>query len=287
MAMQVRMARVVSIDDNTDGDRIKVKLRPEDESVNTVDGLPYAFPLLPKTFHMKPKVGEAVFIFLADGTDGNSQRYYIGPIISQPHHMEEEPMSIDAVKYFKGRVSPDPAPSMDASTHGAFMEDDNVGLYGRKNTELVLTDTDAQLRAGVRLSDETDKRKITFNSNSPTYVKLKRYNSEQVTDKGQTYDGTATIVSDKINLISNKSKDYFKTGDKDELISDDEMKKLIDKAHQLPYGDVLVEFMELFRTAFLTHVHPFSRMAPCVDASVAKVQGYDLDKILSKDVRIN
>jgi hypothetical protein len=70
----VRFCKVISIDDDTDADRIKVRLSPEDNG-KTDDQLDYAFPLLPKMFHVKPKKGEAVFIFLAIANDGNSQRY--------------------------------------------------------------------------------------------------------------------------------------------------------------------------------------------------------------------
>lgn len=283
----VRMCKVVSVIDDTDGDRIKVRFVPEDNHISNVKDLPYVFPLLPKMFHVKPKIGECVFVFSANG-DGNSLRYYVGPIVTQPHHMEEEPYTYDAMAYFKGELAPDPAPSMNPETHGAFFDEGDVGIYGRKNTELKLSDTDAQLRAGARLADDLVKRDVIFNTKNPSYLKLKYHTDEQLTEKGQTYQSTATIVADKINLISNKSKDYFKTTDRDDLIDDDTMKEIIDKAHQLPYGDILIEFLELFRNAFLNHVHPYPRMKPCIVGTTAeRVQGYDLNKILSNDVRIN
>ena len=71
------------------------------------------------------------------------------------------------------------------------------------------------------------------------------------------------------------------------MIADDEMQKIIDKAHQLPYGDTLVEFLELFRSTFMKHVHPYPGMPPCPDDSVVKLNMYDLKKLLSDSVRIN
>lgn len=82
----VRYCKVISITDDTDADRIKVRLSPEDNS-KSIDEIDYAFPLLPKAFHIKPKVGEGVLILLAITNDGNSQRYYIGPVISQDHRL--------------------------------------------------------------------------------------------------------------------------------------------------------------------------------------------------------
>ena len=82
----VRFCKVVSVEDDTDADRIKVRLSPEDNA-KTIDEIDYAFPLLPKMFHVKPKIGEAVFLLLATTNDGESQRYYIGPVISQDHKL--------------------------------------------------------------------------------------------------------------------------------------------------------------------------------------------------------
>ena len=93
----VKFCKVISIDDDTDADRIKVRLAPEDNS-KTIDEIDYAFPILPKMFHVKPKVGEAVLILLAVTNDGNSQRYYIGPVISQDHRLNFDP-------YFQGADS--------------------------------------------------------------------------------------------------------------------------------------------------------------------------------------
>lgn len=282
----VRLCKVISTIDDTDGDRIKVRFNPEDNHITNINEIPWAFPILPKFLHVKPKVGECVFVLTAQGDDGNSQRYYLGPVISQPHHMDDEPYTLDAVKYFKGITTPDVAPHMLEQTHGAFLKDNEVGLYGRKNTELKLSDSDVQLRAGVRLLNPNKVRDIHFNEKNPSYLKLKYHDKEQVTPNGQTYQTSATLVADKINLISNKSRDYFQTSDRNDLISDATMKEIIDKAHQLPYGDVLVEFLTLFRNAFLNHVHPYPRLKPCVDDALMKVQGYDLDKMLSDDIRV-
>lgn len=283
----VRLCKVVSVKDDCDGDRIKVRYIPEDLNITSIDNLPWCIPLIPKMVHIKPKVGEAVFVLNAQSDDGNTLRYYIGPVISQITHMEEEPYAYQATKFLKGPVAPDPAPSMDPTTKGAFPDETDVALLGRKNTQVRLTDTDARLEAGVRVSDETNNRKVTFNTTNPCYLKLKYHDKDQATPNGQTYRSTATIVADKINLIGNGAKDYFKTTDNEALISDEVMKDIIDKAHQLPYGDILIEFLTLFRNAFMQHVHPFSGLPPCVDPTVQKLQGYNLDKMLTDTVRIN
>ena len=71
--------------DGYDGLRVRAELL-QDEAGN-YDKIPWAFPLLPKVFQSIPKVGEAVFVIVNDEGDKTiSQRYFIGPIISQPQY---------------------------------------------------------------------------------------------------------------------------------------------------------------------------------------------------------
>ena len=110
---------------------------------------------------------------------------------------------------------------------------------------------------------------------------------------------TATIVADKINLIGTHTTDPetkeipvtenkdTTAEEKDNLISDTAMKELLNKAHRVPYGDTLIEFLDILRTAFAKHVHPFPTMAPCNDENMKAVATYDLEGTLSDNVRIN
>ena len=77
-----KMAQVESVEDSADGLRIKARL--QQDSITSVKDLPYAFPLLPKTIQSVPKVGECVLITTSQLGNNQSNRYYIGPIISQP-----------------------------------------------------------------------------------------------------------------------------------------------------------------------------------------------------------
>ena len=102
-------------------------------------------------------------------------------------------------------------------------------------------------------------------------------------------------MADSINLISPKSVtpsiQPISNVDTDNLnkslIDDETMQTIIDKCHCLPYGDVLVEFLNLFRTAFIEHTHPWPTAKPCDDWSKLKLTNFTLDNILSKNIRIN
>jgi hypothetical protein len=74
---------VVSIDDPTDGGRIKVKIADLDNKTSNAE-LPWCYPVVPKFFHVYPKVGEVVRIFIEDIKYPQRSRYWEGPVISQP-----------------------------------------------------------------------------------------------------------------------------------------------------------------------------------------------------------
>lgn len=283
----IRLGVVTNVYDENDGDRIKVHIIPEDEGVeNDV----YAFPLLPKILHIKPKVNERVLVMNAIATDGHSQRFYIGPVISQPNHMTYEPYELANTTSTRGEIkAPDQAQSTIAKTKGAYPNEEDISIEGRKNAGVQITENDVRIKSGVKIVNESNNHDVNFNSQNPAYVKTKYNQQKQKTPNGNEYQSTTSIVGDKIIMIGADSKEGYNISDRDELINDDEMKKIIDKAHLLPYGDVLIEFLDIFRKALLKHVHPYVQLPPTVDTETGtlQVQQYDLNKINSDTFRVS
>lgn len=282
----IKICQVVDVFDDTDGERIKVRLSPEDDKKYNNE-LPYAFPLLPKLLHVKPKVGELVVVILTEVGNGHSVRYYIGPIISQPQYMENDNFYINTMSLYPGSIKlPSVAPSTNVESHGAMANNEDIAIYGRKKSDIILTNDDVRIRCGSRLKDNTQKGEIVFNRTDPAFIHLKHTDHNR--GEGEdTYRSTATIVADKINLIGNQSKDPFRTNDKKDLISDDVMQKIIEQAHKLPYGDILVDFLILFVKTFAEHTHPYPGLPPCQTSDYINTISYDLNQILSESVRIN
>lgn len=283
----VRICKVLEISDDTDADRVKVRLLPEDSNKTQAE-LDYAFPLLPKMFHVKPKVGEAVLIFLSNTNDGNSQRYYIGPIISQDHRLFFDPFFMGGDSFLKGAYKKfDPAPSMNPEIKGLLPGDDDIMIRGRKNADVHITNDDVRIRAGVKVVDNNNGYKMSFNERNPSYAKFK-YHDKSLSDGSKS---TATIVSDKIALLSNTSPNYFNLTDRNDLITDKELNKVIESAYKLPYGEKLVEFLNAFVNAFVTHTHNFPMLPPNPAHTTVllekKANMLDREEMLSDTVRIN
>lgn len=283
----VRFCKVISIDDDTDSDRIKVKLSPEDNS-KSIDEIEYAFPLLPKAFHIKPKEGESVFVLLAVSNDGNSQRYYIGPVISQDHRLFNDPYFKGGDSFLKGAYKKfDIAPRMNPNQNGLLPNDDDIVIRGRKNADIQITDDDVRIKAGVKVVNEDNKYEMSFNTKNPAYEKLK-YHKQSLVDGSKS---TATVVADKIAFLSNTSPNYYNLTDRKDLITDDELNKVIESAYKLPYGEKLVEFLQVFVEAFTKHTHDFPMLPPnsfyTGPLTSKKVEMLDNKQMLSNTVRIN
>lgn len=284
-------ARVISVYDEYDGDRIKARVLPSDQ-YKTDEHIVYAFPLLPKMFRVKPKVDEAVYILTPDD-DPRGQRMYIGPIISQPQFMDKDDFVGGATTLLKGGIkAPEKAPSLLPQSEGCIPKDDEVGVYGRGNTDIILGKNNIRLRAGVRqIENEQGNKVVNFNGNDPAFINLKYY-KDGLDNGDNKVKSTAAIVGDDVVLLSSKGFPYFDFNDKDENISDETMKEIIEKAHQLPYGDILVDFLQMFIRMFKSHTHKYHNMPPCPDSESLKFdtkypsENLD-DELLSKHVKIN
>lgn len=298
----IRIGQVMTTYDDSDGERIKVRIKPDDAKF-TDEELPYAFPLLPKMIHVKPKIGEWVLLLTSKASSNSyhSNRYYIGPIISQPQYLECEKSEISALSLFPGSTKePDIAPSTNTKSHGAFAKDNDVAIYGRKKNDIILSDNDINIRNGSRLKDNTQKGGIVFNRSNPSFINLKHHDNNRfiggTTADTQTneevsndnaYKSSVVVAADKIALLSHQSKLYQKSEiDDDTMISNEEVDKLIEKAQSLPYGDILVDFLRQFRIAFLLHTHPYPNMIPTIDDRIDKLSSYDLQNILNKNVKM-
>ena len=283
----VRFCKVISISDDTDADRIKVRLSPEDNNKSDTE-LDFAFPILPKKLHIKPKVGEAVLVLLATMNDGNSQRYYIGPVISQDHKLNFDPYFCGADSFLRGAYKKfDVAPRMNPDQQGILPKDDDIVIRGRKNADIQITDNDVIIKSGVKVVNESNNYEMSFNTKNPSYIKT-RYHTEPLIDGSKS---TSTIVGDKIVLLSNTSPNYFNLTDRNDLITDKELNNVIDSAYKLPYGEKLVEFLKTFVKAFNNHTHNYPMLPPnpfhLEELNAKSTEMLDNEKILSNTVRIN
>jgi hypothetical protein len=65
------------------------------------------------------------------------------------------------------------------------------------------------------------------------------------------------------------------------------MQDILDRAHVLPYGDILVDFLKLFLKSYTSHVHSYPGNPPIVDKNMTNLLTFNLNDMLSQSIRIN
>ena len=311
----IKIGTVVEVEDGfskepAGGLRVRAKLDSDKQTQKVNELIPWAFPLLPKSVQVVPKVGEAVLI-IADEVGGftSGQRYYIGPLISQPQFNTFCPADDASTLLKSSKRTPLPSMDWNAQTRGAFPGSNDVALVGRGAEDVVLKYNDSHktsevnIRAGIREEgrfvsankgeyyDNKDMivGKIMFNNIDPAYIQLK-YKSGIATGEKNAANSLINIVADRINIMSNRDTTVsHDLHDNDTLVKETEVDSIMNRLHQVPKGDKLVEFLEIVKGAILHHVHSWAGMEECGDKPgyIDKLKKYDLEKILSEYVRIS
>ena len=292
--VNIKICEVISVDDEYNSGRIKVASFPYDAGKKTEE-IQYAYPLLPKTFYVMPKIGEAVLVFYMVGGDQSSNRYYVGPIISQLPTLEYSNISTTALNNYPGETTKvNVNQDLVKYTSGAFGEQNDICVYGRKGSDVILKENDIRIRAGARVNSN-NKVGVEFNHFNPAYLKLKysdepkiyyNYNKHS-DDQHVIYQSSVTLVADEINLLSNLSETTFNITDNKDLITDENMTKILENAHVLPYGDVLVSFLQYFLRMFKEHSHRYPGLPTILPSGHQGFFDYDFSQMLSEHVRIN
>lgn len=296
---------------------LRIKARAHEDGGGEV---PWAFPLLPKQFQVVPKVGEGVFLLEENGKGSN--RYYIGPIISQPQYNEKCEFSYGRGQAMSvlngGPIGPLPNIKNDSRTEGSFARLGSVSVIGRESQDIIMDKAvnegsdQVLIRCGVRKEDTLANAaakqegiianigKVIFNDVDPAYIQMKykdnlankveNYNAESGNkiETPSTTNSAINIVADKINLIGvgDESINPVKT-DRNDMLRDEDMEQIMSELHQLPKGDILVKFLKLLRDAFLTHSHNYNGLPPTIANYVLSLSNFDLNSILSEYVRIS
>lgn len=299
----IKIGTVVEVENkfSTNGaDALRVRAKIEGDS-NNPNKVPWAFPLLPKTVQSVPKLGEGVLV-IADAVDEftDGQRYYLGPLISQPQYHTSCPTENGTTLLQPSKYLPLERISDNANTNGSFPKADDVALVGRGQEDVTLKFDEASktsevdIRAGIRNGNDKSNNpsmigNIIFNNVDPAYIQLK-YKNGLATRQNHPCNSAVNIVADYINIMSNW--DYNVSDsihDRDVLVKESNFDDTIKNLHQVPKGDKLVELLTIIKGAIMNHVHPWAGMEQCGDWAgyIKKLEGYDIESILSEFVRIS
>lgn len=191
-------ARIVSIED--DG-KIKGKTSSSDEeNYNNYSGkdrgikddqLVLCIPLLPEFFHVRPQVGEMVFVIMENSKDSASVRYWIGPIISSKIKLKYQSYEDSAKIFDKTDFISNKKIQSSIDLSNTFPEDSDVAIQGRNDADLMLKSREALLIAG-KFNDSN----FSINIQNPSFLRLKQFDKSYSSEVAQT----ETKITHNINV---------------------------------------------------------------------------------------
>lgn len=271
--------KVVSIDDETDGMRIKVFISDLDNQIDerSVDKLPWCYPLLPKFFHAYPRVDEMVRIFIEDVSFNQKGRFWLGSIISQPQKIEFDSIATALSNIEKkAGLSPEKAPSTYPDADGIYPTKTDVAIVGRVNTDVILRLNEVHIRAGKHENNNP----LKLNTLNPAEISLV-YEPKSKTEND--YYSNTIITSDKIAIISHSGNPKFKAA----KLTPENRVTIFEQGHPVVRGDVLVEALEVFRQALINHIHGYSALPAEKTEIINKLENLQFEPILQRNIVIN
>jgi len=265
---------VISIDDPTDGGRIKVKI-PDLDNKTGIDNLPWCYPLIPKFIHVYPKIGEMVRIFIEDIRFPERSRFWIGSIISQPQKIEFDSIYTALSTTNMALTSPEAAVSTYPDANGVYPLKEDVAIVGRVNTDIILKINEVHIRAGKHENDNV----LKLNVKNPATISMVYEPKQGETD----YYSNNIIMSDKIALISHEGKPQFKAA----RLTPEDRTRIFNESHPIPRGDVLIEALNIIRNALINHIHGYSNLPADKNSIITDLENINFESILQKNIVIN
>lgn len=298
----VQIAKVISVDDSDALGRIKVRIPGPTNTGGDgdlpIEDIPFAFPMVPKFFNVTPKVDEAVFIIVLSKDRLHSDRLYFGPIISQYPNLDFDSINERALTPFTfAQIPPKKNYEQIPIINGVFPNKEDVSIQGRYNTDIILRRNEILIRAGKFVEskpNENNPYPFEFNNTTQGFIQIRNDIPIEPQKENQTQrkGSVANIMANKINLLGYlDSSPRFNINQIDQL-SNDEILKILETAHPVPFGDILVQYLRLFKTAFINHVHNNNGLKPTgtgdksVQNFVKQAEALEND-MLSKNIRIN
>jgi len=265
-------ATVQDIDDPADAWRIKCKI--QDLRDDMLEELPYCYPLLGKQMGGLPKVGETVWVMLGDLSRPTGDRFWFPRVFSQYQNINEEYGVENTTKgTIHSRLDFEKSITRVTTAKGLYPDKSNqkrTWLIGRNNADMYFDDNLAVLRVGKHKIDKFTER----NQTNPAYLRLE-YNKE-----GET---TSILTANKLMFVSQS---VLPKPNID--LDEDKLEELFAQLSPLPKGDILVEVLNVFRKALLTHSHKYFNLPPDFDnINVQKLRDDNLTRIYSNNIKIN
>ena len=286
----------------------------KDVANNTSDciEIPWSTPFLPKHFQSLPKVNEIVKVVIYDTTKPNLNREWVGPIISLRDKISYDSYNTAGSTMNTALIfaTSDPTDRIELKKRGGFTggfpEPLDIAIQSRNNADIVLPTFQTNngnilkggevlIRAGKLLA-ETDGVNLKLNDINPAYFRLKVLDNTLSSNRNTPVNPNVVpethtmLFSDFISIVSHKNGEKGTDGIKkiNPIIeTDDEIRNLQTNLQPLIRGNFLIEFLELLRKYVAYHNHPYNGLPATDTVTKLDILKFDLNKLLSTNIRIN
>jgi hypothetical protein len=265
---------VVDNNDPNDSGMLYVRIPELDKNMDSKN-LIKAYPLLSKVNNYTiPTIGEAVIIFLIDPDKPYTNRFWVGPIISQFQKMEQDPYQTALNLTDQPNNTPLKPISTIPTAKGLFpskYERDVVYSLGRNNTDIKHEKNKITIRAGKHLTDKPTVR------NEKNTALTQMYLSE---------DDKASYKLDYADYHLFLS--YLSTQLTTQDLTESDYKNAIEKGYSFLKAEPTIELLKLVIKLLLEHTHPYNNIQTSNEVEDAKkLLNYDYDSIKSKYHKFN
>lgn len=266
---------VIDNNDINDGGVLLVRI-PELDKFIEEPNLLKAFPLLPKTnSYTIPAIGEAVIVFLLDPEKPYSNRFWVGPVISQFQNLALDPYQ-SALNLTNQPLNTPLKPISSIPTakglYPSKYERDVVYNLGRNNTDIKHEKNKLTIRAGKHLTNKPTEKNNKNTSLSQYYLSEDNKTSYKV--DYADYHLMLSYLSTQLT--------------ENEELTEDDYKNVIEKGYSLLKAEPTIQLLKLIINILLTHTHPNNNVKTSENyENVKELSNFDFEQILSKYHKIN
>lgn len=263
---------VITIKDETDGGRIKVRINGLDDNIGN-DNLSWCYPELAKFFHVYPKVGEYVRITIENPKYPQRSRFWSGPIISQLHKAGFDSVYTGLSTTNMGLLKPEKAPSTFPNAKGVYPKITDIALLGRVNNDIILRENETYIRTGKHFHEDV----LNLNTKNPAIF------SQHYEENDNDRRSSTVVLSDKIALITHQGKPKFKATE----LTKEDRDRIFENGHPIARADILVAMLEKIRRAVVLHIHGYHGLPADKNLIITELEKLNFDEILQKNVVTN
>ena len=306
-------AIVRNVEDQASQNRIKVEIVGIDSSGKIIPGkdrdiltkdLPICLPFGSEFLHIRPKVGEMIWVISENPTDITSPRFWFGPTITnqlklpfQPY--EESVVIYNTESFNRKEIQDNPTFQNQLKQKVVLPSQSEIALQGREDADVVLRPREVEIRAGrFKLNSVTE-----INTDNPCRIQLKQIDSNPNPTGIKNVDlslsnkfvpfSQININATNINLISNEGKFREFNSNNEENTTNKRLNdygELASKLHPVAFADELIIILRLIIQHQLSHIH--IPQSPALSNNISsQLEAYlnsgKLYDIASNHIRVN